>query len=210
MADAVQTSIPSTEAAAPVAAAPAAAPAEPAKAEPAIDYAAQLKALEKIHAKQAKELEAIKAKASEADDIKARLADALGLGKKEDPAAAAEALRQRLAQLETQVARNVLRESVRSSGVTFADGVDPDDVLAFLGSIEVDVTAGAIKDASDFKARMDALLERKPFLRAPAAPAARGVPAPAPSAAPPTAPVKQAAPRKIDLSSARSIFFGQG
>jgi hypothetical protein len=188
--------------------APAAAPApEPAKAASAgEDLAAQVKAQDKLLKQLTKELESTKARAAEADTLKSSLAETLGLGKKDDPAAAATALQERLALLEKQVSRNVAREAVRGSGVTFAPGVEPDDVLAFMGSIDVDVNAGALRDADGFKAALSGLLERKPFLQAPAKPAGPNIGIPASPLPVSGAPPQPAAPtQKVQVTGA-SIF----
>lgn len=214
MADAAQqTTIPATEAAAPVAApaasAPPAAPPAEAAAKPAADAVdpAQIKALEKQAKALAKELEAAKAKAAEADTLREAVAASLGLAKKADPAEAITQLQEKLRQREAKVARSVLIESVRSSGVEFAAGVEPADVLALLGGTEdaVDVDAFALRDADGFKARLSELLERKPYLRAQAKPAATGLPVQAPAQpAPPTA--KTAPPRAAPTYEGPGVF----
>lgn len=215
MADATTPSAPvQTEIAAAPVAAPAAAPVEAKPAEkPAADVVdpAALKALEKQAKALAKELESTKSKAAEADALREAIANALGLGKKADPAEAITALQEKLRQREAKVARAILVESVRKSGIDFAQGVDPDDVLSLMGSSDdaVDVDAFALKSPDDFKARLDSLLERKPYLRAPPPAPQRGLPsAPAqPQAAAPTK-KQEPAPTEKRRFGASSWFGG--
>ena len=201
----VQTEIATAPAAAPAAAPVEAKAAEPAKAAPVVDGDA-MRDLEKRAAKLEKAAKDAEAKAKDADDLRARLADALGLAKKADPAEAIAALQSKLAQREAKVARAILVESVRKAGIDFAQGVDPDDVLALMGSTDdaVDVDAFALKSPDDFKVKLSALLERKPYLRAPPPAPSRGLPS-APAQQPQAQQAKKeaapAAPRRFGASS---------
>ena len=204
MADAVQTSIPSTEAAAPVAAAPAAAPAAEAKATETVDYAAQFKALEKTAAKLAKELEATKAKASEADDLKSRLAEVFGLGKKADPVEELTKLRDANTRLQNGVKRSAIMEAVRSAA---KDAHDASDLLAFLdvSDVEVDIDSASVRNVEAVAERISALREKRPYLFQQAKPAAVGLPMAPPKADPPPA-SKTAPPRANPVLSGPGVF----
>lgn len=178
-----------------------------------VDWEAQAKTLEKRATSMQRDLDSLRAKVAESDGLRTSLAAALGVERKEDPAAAAQAMSAKVQALEAHVRKSVLSDAVRKSGVRFAEGVEAEDVLAFdgLGGVEIDPLAGALKDPDAFRTRLQDVVTRKPFLVQPvaSAPAARGVPA-APAAAPPVVPVTPAQPaRKIIPNSSASIFYGR-